>query len=161
MKLSSGSLLPKQITEALDNWAIYRIWMDILMLNPKGSGFFLNLRMFPYGIYFHGILCLRKPLSERRVGLICGATLNKIAKFTEWWLRTFSNRNTSAYNYNKAKNYSGQVSGVALSERSPWDPTGASTSWRTPGFKGRPRSQHPLPRPESGCPAYTRRIRSR
>lgn len=58
--------------------------MDILMLNPKGSGFFLNLRMFPYGIYFHGILCLRKPLSERRVGLICGATLNKIAKFTEW-----------------------------------------------------------------------------
>ena len=161
MKLSSGSLLPKQITEALDNWAIYRIWMDILMLNPKGSGFFLNLRMFPYGIYFHGILCLRKPLSERRVGLICGATLNKIAKFTEWWLRTFSNRNTSAYNYNKAKNYSGHVSGVALSERSPWDPTGASTSWRTPGFKGRPRSQHPLPRPESGCPAYTRRIRSR
>ena len=161
MKLSSGSLLPKQITEALDNWAIYRIWMDILMLNPKGSGFFLNLRMFPYGIYFHGILCLRKPLSERRVGLICGATLNKIAKFTEWWLRTFSKRNTSAYNYNKAKNYSGQVSGVALSERSPWDPTGASTSWRTPGFKGRPRSQHPLPRPESGCPAYTRRIRSR
>jgi len=112
MKLSSGSLLPKQITEALDNWAIYRIWMDILMLNPKGSGFFLNLRMFPYGIYFHGILCLRKPLSERRVGLICGATLNKIAKFTEWWLRTFSNRNTSAYNYNKAKNYRGKASGA-------------------------------------------------
>ena len=67
MKLSSGSLLPKQIIEALDNWAIYRIWMDILMLNPKGSGFFLNLRMLPYGIYFHGILCLRKPLSERRI----------------------------------------------------------------------------------------------
>lgn len=159
MKLSSWSLLPKQIIEALDNWAIYRL--DILMLKRKRSGFSLNLRTFPYGIYFHGIPCLRKPLSERRVGLICGATLNKIAKFTEWWLRTFSNRNTPAYNYNKAKNYSGQVSGVAVLERSPWDPTGASTSWWIPGFKGRPRSQHPLPRPASGSRAYTRRIRSR
>ena len=169
MKLSSRSLLPKQIIEALDNWAIYRIWLDILMSKPKRSGFFLTLRMLPYGLYFHGIL------KDWGRG---GGGLKKTSEWKEGWINLWGyfNQNCKVYwvvttNFFQQEHITLRLQQgeklqlVGFRGRGVRNTTVRSNrrlyQWRTPSFKGRPRSQHPLPRPASGCRAYTRRIRSR